>query len=516
MSGIVAGIIPATGYRSYYTTITTVVEMGRRRVLGGSAAAAAVAAVALLPERLQRVAVTPTGHSVADVEHVVLMMMENRSFDHYFGAMPGVRGFGDPRPQRLPGSSRTVFQQPLPAHPDGYVMPFHLDSSRTSAQAIRSLNHSWEAEHGYWANGRMDGFLTYEARRSVLSTLGHPGPVPERREYAMGYFTRDDVPFHHGLAENFTICDNYFCSVMGSTWPNRLMWMTGTMDPEGRAGGPVYDTGDASAEAGRLNWTTYPERLERAGVSWRAYDEERGTGLNPLEEFRQFRTATTGSPLARKGLGGGGPGEFERDVAAGRLPTVSWVFPRASESEHPMYRPADGAAAIARKLGALAAHPEVWAKTVFILNYDENDGLFDHVSPPVPPVGTPDEYADGEHVGPGFRVPCLVISPWSTGGWVSSELLDHTSILRFLEHVTGVQEPNISAWRRSTFGDLRSTLALDAPPRTSPNPLTRLPDAAGIARRVDDDLLSRRLADPQVPEPQRMPLVPAAPRPRFV
>ena len=490
---------------------------GRRRFLGGSAAAAAaLAAVALLPEELRRVVVAPAGNSVTAVEHVVLMMMENRSFDHYFGAMPGVRGFADPAPLRGPGSTRTVFAQPMPTHPDGYVLPFHLDSTRTSAQAMGSLEHSWEAEHGYWAAGRMDGFLTYEARHSVRGIKGHGGPPSERREYAMGYFTRDDLPFHYALAENFTICDDYFCSVMGSTVPNRLMWMTGTADPRGRAGGPIRDTGDAASDAGRLTWTTYPERLERAGVSWRVYDEEGGNaGLNPLYSFHQFRSAPKASPLRQKGLPRSAPDDFDRDVAAGRLPTVSWLFPRVSECEHPQFHPADGARAVARKLAALAAHPEVWAKTVFILNYDENDGLFDHVPPPVPPPGTADEFVGADHVGPGFRVPCLVISPWSTGGWVSSERLDHTSVLRFLEHVTGVAEPNISAWRRATFGDFRATLRLDAPPQTSPAALTRLPDAGSIAARVEHDLRVGRLPSPEVPVVQRMPRV-VGPPPRVV
>jgi len=97
---------------------------------------------------------------------------------------------------------------------------------------------------------------------------------------------------------------------------------------------------------------------------------------------------------------------------------------------------------------------------VFILDYDENDGLFDHVVPPTPPAGTPDEFALGFPVGGGFRVPCIVVSPWSAGGYVCSQNFDHTSIVQFLERFTGVDEPNISAWRRRTFGDLTRTLRL--------------------------------------------------------
>lgn len=118
--------------------------------------------------------------------------------------------------------------------------------------------------------------------------------------------------------------------------------------------------------------------------------------------------------------------------------------------------PADGAAFVANKIDAIAANPDVWAKTVFILNYDENDGLFDHVPPPVPPPGTPHEFVDGLPVGCGFRVPCIIVSPWTAGGWVCSETFDHTSVLRFLEASTGVRETNITDWRRRTFGDLMS------------------------------------------------------------
>jgi phospholipase C len=492
--------------------------MGRRRFLGGSvAAAAAMSALAMLPEQLRGTVVAPAGNSAADIEHVVLMMMENRSFDHYFGAMPGVRGFADRSVPRLPGSPHTVFRQPLPSHPDGFVLPFHLDSTRTTAQTIGSQEHSWDAEHGYWAGGRMDGFLTYEARHSVLAPPGHAAMPAEHREYAMGYFTAADIPFHYALAENFTLCDNYFSSVMGSTTPNRLMWMTGTVDADGRAGGPIRDTGDAAADAGRLSWTTYPERLEHAGVSWGVYDEEGSDcGLNPLWGFRQFRDAPASSPLRRKGLPRSAPDQFERDVATGRLPAVSWLFPAVSECEHPNFRPADGAQAIARKLAALAAHPDVWAKTVFILDYDENDGLFDHVPPPVAPPGTPHEFVGHEPVGAGFRVPALVISPWSAGGWVSHERLDHTSVLRLLEHVTGVAEPNISPWRRATFGDFRTTLRLGSPPQVSPARLTRLPDARGIATQVDRELRTGRLTAPQVPRPQRMPALTIRRDPRAV
>ena len=145
------------------------------------------------------------------------------------------------------------------------------------------------------------------------------------------------------------------------------------------------------------------------------------------------------------------------DARNDKLPAVSWILPSDVDSEHPDWTPAVGAAYIASKIDAIAANPDVWAKTVFILSYDENDGLFDHVVPPTPPAGTPGEFVGGLPIGGGFRVPAIIVSPWTAGGYVASEKFDHTSQLRFLERFTGVREPNITSWRRSTFGDLTST-----------------------------------------------------------
>jgi phospholipase C len=130
---------------------------------------------------------------------------------------------------------------------------------------------------------------------------------------------------------------------------------------------------------------------------------------------------------------------------------------------------------VASKIDAIAANPDVWAKTVFILNYDENDGLFDHVPPPVPRQGTPHEMVDGLPIGGGFRVPCILVSPWTAGGWVCSEQFDHTSVLQFLEKFTGVREPNITEWRRRTFGDLTSAFRFRETQRKPPV----LPDTSG-------------------------------------
>ncbi len=432
--------------------------LSRRRLIASAAGLGALAAVSpLLPPNLRRaMADTPDRPgSLADVEHVVILMQENRSFDHYFGTLPGVRGFDDPHAATLP-SGRSVFHQPDPGNPDGYLLPFHLDTRTTSAQAIPSTSHAWSVQHAAWNGGAMDNWVP--AHR--LADGDAAGP------YTMGYYERADIPFHFALAESFTVCDAYHASLLGPTWPNRLYHWTGTIDPDGLAGGPVI----SNAIPAPFRWTTYPERLTKAGVSWHVYQQEDDYGCNPLEFFAAYQDAAPGDPLHEHGLTIGPADRFVEDALAGRLPTVSWIIPTASQCEHPDYLPAAGADFVARQLDAVAADPALWRKTAFILNYDENDGLFDHVVPPTPPPGTPGEFVAGVPIGAGIRVPCVIVSPWTRGGHVAGEPFDHTSVLRFLERLTGVREPNISAWRRRTFGDLTSAFDFRAA-----RPFPRLP-----------------------------------------
>jgi phospholipase C len=430
----------------------------RRQLLSTTARAAAAAfASAFLPSNVRRALATPMRRgSFADIKHVVLLMQENRSFDHYFGMMSGVRGFSDPSAIVLP-NGKSIFHQPDAENPQGHILPFHLDTQKTGAQKIPSTSHAWAVQHEVWNHGKMDAWLP--AHRKADGAKG---------SYTMGYHTRADIPFHYALAESFTICDEYFCSVFGPTWPNRLYWMTGMLDPEGRQGGPIL-VNKIPNEG--LKWTTYAERLERAGVSWKVYQQQDNYNTNAFEFFKVFREAAPGSPLYQKAMVRGTEGQFEYDAMHDRLPAVSWILPTRIQSEHPDYTPAEGAAFIASKLDAIAANPDVWAKTAFILNYDENDGLFDHVPPPTPPDDTPAEFVQGLPVGGGFRVPCIIVSPWTAGGWVCGQKFDHTSVLRFLEKFTNVREPNISEWRRKTFGDLTSAFRFDstAPPPTLPD-----------------------------------------------
>ncbi|MFF4741373.1 alkaline phosphatase family protein [Streptomyces sp. NPDC001262] len=468
----------------------------RRRLLG------AAAGVSLLPGSLRKALAAPARplRSLHEIEHVVFLMQENRSFDHYFGTLQGVRGFDDPDAVTL-STGRSVFHQPDPQNPDGYLLPFHDDTKTTSAVKAYGTSHSWPSQHRSWNHGRMDNW--------VPTHCAADGPV--KGPFTMGYYTRDDLPFHYALADAFTVCDHYFCSVLGPTHPNRVMAISGTVDPAGLLGGPVVDNTSTG-----FRWTTYPERLQAAGISWRyctAYPPDTDLGW-----FKAFQNARPGDDLYENAMVPYAPSDVADMIRGDGLPSVTWldaqylpsVYGLPEASEEPPNFPAAGAEYIYTVLDALGSRPEVWAKTVFVIVYDENDGRFDHVPPPVPPEGTPGEWvtvsplppgAEGTAgpVGPGFRVPALVISPWSRGGWVCNEVFDHTSLLMFLERLFGVYEPNISAWRRSTMGDLTSALRLHDCDRSFPE----LPDPAPLLALEEQEAAT--LPPPAVPPVQTVP-----------
>jgi phospholipase C len=463
------------------------IEVSRRQLM--ASAGGMVLASFALPANLRKIIEgAPPAHlrsasrpaPISEIKHVVVLMQENRSFDHYFGAMPGVRGFSDPH--AIPG----VFKQPDPKNPDGYLYPFHADTHSTSAQALPSTSHSWKPQHDSWDDGAMNGFVTARLNTEIDSYDGLAA------QYSMAYFKRDDVPFQWALADAFTICDGYHCSVLGPTWPNRLYLMTGQIDPLGTHGGPTY--GNYVPTEG-FSWKTYPELLTAAGVSWKVYQEIDNYGFNVLEYFDQYQNASASSPLYQSAMRFYQPGQFEYDAINDRLPTVSYILPTSYQSEHPDFMPAAGADFVKSKVDAIAANPDVWAKTVFILIYDENDGYFDHVLPPTAPANTAGEYiptsvttsAPGP-IGLGFRVPCILVSPWTVGGFVCHDTFDHTSVTRLLELVTGVANPNISAWRRKTAGDFTSALGT-VPDRRFP----RLPDTKKQLELAESEVLEFKL-----------------------
>lgn len=550
------------------------------------------------------------GTSWHDAEHVVILMQENRSFDHCYGALRGVRGFNDPRAISLP-NGRPVWLQ---STADGATYaPFRLNIRDTRATWMRSLPHSWVDQTDAHNGGRLDGWL--EAKRSGDRAFA-------RMPLTLGFYDRNDLPFYYALADAFTICDQNFCSSLTGTTPNRLHLWTGTLrgrpSPDAKANVRNEDV-DYDNE---VSWYTFPERLEDAGISWRIYQNEISleSGLrgeadawlanftdNPIEWFSQYQVrfapahraflerterelpaeiarleALPASPARTRDLArarqrlaairtersqytedafarlsprqrslhdraftnnNGDPdyrqlasltyrdGDAERrmsvpkgdvlhrfreDVRDGRLPAVSWIVAPENFSDHPG-APWYGAWYLSECLDILTRDPEVWRKTIFILCYDENDGYFDHVPPFIPP--TPGRTDTGkvspgidpavewvhmaqederqkQHpgsqkrsgpVGLGFRVPLVIASPWSRGGFVNSQVFDHTSIVRFLEHFASrrsgrpVVESNISTWRRTVCGDLTSVFRPhDGQRHPTPEPIRRDPFLSSI------------------------------------
>jgi phospholipase C len=425
---------------------------------------------------------------LSDIDHLVFLMQENRSFDHYYGTMSGVRGYGDPHALELPGG-RPVFYQPDQLTKGGYVLPFHLDTKTTSAQRLHDLSHAWNILHESWNGGKFDGWVA-----SHRESNGASGPL------TMGYYTRDDLPFYYALADAFTICDGYHCSVMGPTDPNRYYWMTATIDPAGKNGGPAT----SNSEHKRYTWPTYPERLDKAGVSWRIYrpesDMQYPVGLDVVMNFAPFQDAPKNSSLYDSGVKLRSANTMLQDIRSGNLPSVTWIVPPYALCEHPDMLPAAGEDYVRQILEAFWSNPTLWAKTAFIIVCDENDGLFDHVVPPTPPANAVDEFVGGSPVGLGFRVPCLVISPFSRGGYVCGDTFDHTSCLRLIEKRFGVEVPNLTAWRRQTCGDLTSAFGFGQAPNIS---VPSLPQTADALKAVEAAL--RNLNPPAVPFKQSMP-----------
>ena len=546
------------------------IASNRRNFLQVSAAALAGALDSGVSKALAIPANNRTG-TLKDVEHIVVLMQENRPFDHHFGTMKGVRGYSDPRAVQinlpLQNSTATtkasVFLQPAgaanvsagfsvpanfgtlggPANGVPVIPPFRVDPTKLTPPAaalgnvyMGGTNHGWDHIHRAWNYGLYDGWATLN------------GPM------AMTYFVRQDIPYHFALADSFTVLDNYFCSIMGPTNPNRCyLWSgcIGNVDYVGAAGsdghgsGPITGNG-LSPKGNYLAWETLPEELDKAGVTWRIYQDLSGATFAPdfgdggaansfdgnytdnaLLYFAQYSASTPGSSLYDNAATGtslvnaspattapasawqawaeGLFAKFKADVQGGKLPQVSWLIAPAGYTEHASYPCNYGAWYIAETLNILASNPEVFSKTVFIINYDEADGSFDHVVPPTPPRNYPAAPEDGGStvdyhneivttstpngpIGLGQRVPALVISPWSKGGYVNSQVFDHTSIIQFIEKRFGVHCRNLSPWRRAVCGDLTTVFNFKDPnhaPAALPGTAGYLPPVGELSGAVN-------------------------------
>lgn len=493
--------------------------------------------------------VAPAGSSLSSIKHVVFLMQENRSFDNYFGAMGGVNGFTNFDP------SSPIWNQSWPGSGhDPTLAPFHLDPETQLAECTYDLSHAWTAQHSCWDNGAMDAFVSTHTSGLYEGDVGTYGA--DMGTLTMGYYEGADIPFYWDLAQKFTICDNYFCSVLGPTHPNRLMQLTGSLDPAGTHGGPVLVTNSDVSFEFTCSWKTMPELLTDNGVSWRFYNPH-GSNYQPrigssgewisnnmMLYFEQFEKSVADPVTYKNAFGYFGPivnggltssfglNDFERDVKRGTLPQVSWIIAPDGYDEHPPAPPVLGEWFSAKIIEALMSNKDVWASTVLFIMYDENDGWFDHVPPPNAPSGTSGEYltasplpsSAGGVTGPiglGFRVPMLVVSPFSvsslgagtgSSGWVCSDLFDHTSQLKFIEKIflspgtiMGTGGLNMSNWRYDTVGDLTSALPLISNPETKKPKLLRTSSSIS-SPPINGECSSGQLLELDLPNPMPYPV----------
>lgn len=321
------------------------------------------------------------------VEHIIVITQENRSFDQFFGHFPGADGI--PPEVCLPN----------PAGP--CVRPFHATSLAVGT-LTRPL-HSWEVIHEEWNEGRMDGFVRAN------------GPLP------MGYYLEEDIPYLYHLAQKFVLCDQYFCSVLGPTMPNRLYAVSGT------SAGLKNDPGLVSSLT--FSQETVFDQLQEKGISWRYYGGSyirmvpavaKTLLFNPLLWFPHI----TGNPAMMTNMGT--LSEFFEDARACRLPAVAFLAPGPCTAGNPPINITFMMRYLRRVMSAVQASAE-WENTLVVINFDEAGGFYDHVPPPVI-----DEY------GPGIRVPCILASPLLSGGRVDHTVMDHTSVLKMIQERHGL------------------------------------------------------------------------------
>jgi phospholipase C len=534
----------------------------------------------LQPSILRALAIDPeAGSTYLDAEHIILLMQENRSFDHTLGSLHGIRGFNDPRAMTLPDGNKVWIQKNAAGET---FAPFRLDIKDTRVTWMGSLDHGRHSQMGARNNGRHDNWI--EAKKPGNDEYQH---IP----LTLGHYTREDIPFYYAMADAFTVCDQNFCSSLTPTDPNRLYFWSGTVRPEKKAEAQAYVDND-DIESG-VEWPTFPELLEKHAVSWKIYQNELSVdggftdeentwlanfGDNPIEFFKQYhvelskrhidylpvkvkklqqeierlkskipslaagsedlkkaqehlKKAEDSLKAAEEGLknctmekfdslpeftktihkkafavNSGDPHQhaltpleytdgaterkinipkgdvfhqFREDVQNGTLPTISWLVAPEAFSDHPSSA-WFGSWFVSEAMDILTKNPEVWKKTILVLTYDENDGYYDHIPPftaPDPRFPSSGKVSEGidtslemvnlekdtlGSIGLGFRVPMIIASPWSRGGYVNSQVFDHTSTLQFIEHFLNrkfgkdIKENNITDWRRTVCGDLSS------------------------------------------------------------
>ncbi|MBK8217247.1 MAG: alkaline phosphatase family protein [Myxococcales bacterium] len=386
---------------------------------------------------------------LSTVDAIVVLMMENRSFDHFLGALKSDATYVNKA--TVEGLSGTESN----ATASGVNVPvFKMDNFTPEDPP-----HSFEAVHAQWNNGKNDGFVKEHAGRS-------------ERE-VMGFHDRSQIPFYYWLADNFTVCDNWFASVLGPTWPNRYYLHAATSD--GKKGNTPFVTGGPD---------TIWEKLRSAGKSYKNYTASvvawytggfvgKLLSLNPVKQMS----------------------EFFADCRNGTLPNFSIIDPDfTSNDDHPSHDIRQGQAFVASVYKALAESPQ-WKRVLFVITYDEHGGFFDHVPPPK----TVDQLAEFQQLG--IRVPAFVIGPTVRRGHVEKGVLEHVSVLSTVKTRFGVTPLN---QRMAQTRDLSSCIdpafyKNPQPPPPNPPKVTvgRVPTGIGVSSQPD---LERMVADGTIPD----------------
>jgi phospholipase C len=381
---------PGTGHDGREPGLAPSPGFGRRGFLKGIGAlgaaglagvsASALAGTPAVASRTSAIRQARATAQATPIQHVIIDCQENRSFDHYYGFAPFAGASGIPSGYSQPDGK------------GGTVKPFEFTSPSTP-----DIGHSWSAVHSEWNAGKMDGFYTTDGID------------------CMGYYTAAELPYYYSLFDDFTLCANYFCSLLGPTWPNRFYLAAGTsggITTNGVWGYGIFD---------------YPiilDLLDAAGVTWKVYNISwDSVPFGNTDNVFVFWKRWAHDQRTR-----GSKGAYLNDLSLGRLPQVSFIVPSFARGwdEHP---PADVSVGMGIQQELITALQEssAWQSAAYILTYDEHGGYFDHMAPPV-----------FDAYGAGIRVPAWVISPHAKKSHLETTVYEHTSTLKFIEAVFGL------------------------------------------------------------------------------
>ena len=395
------------------------------KTLGAMAGAAGAARV--LPACGEDGAEYPVG-----IHNIVVVMFENRSYDHLLGARKLAGLGGD-------GLVASMTNPDL----DGAMVPVY--PAVPSQLCVPDPPHGWDSSHLQWASAANQGFLTeYQRDHGGDRTLKH----------VMSYLQREQVPVSWALADAYTTCDRYFCSVMGPTWPNRMYWHSGSSN-----GLKVNQL-----PTGGFNWPSIHHRLDDKGVEW-------------MYHYVDLPVLAIVDTLDKEGRVWD-VSEFYNDARLGRLKPVTYIDPGFGlNDDHPPHHPSLGQQFLASIYTALATSPQ-WNNTLLVVTYDEHGGFFDHVPPP---MVANDAFAGMGFDQLGFRVPCMIAGPYVKQGYVSSTVLEHSSVLRHIEAMFDLEPCNA---RTAAANDLTDALDLAALAAGTPRPPVSIP-----AVEIDESMI---------------------------